>query len=72
MDDARRSQLWAELEQVLIEDAVYAPIYLDPEFFGVNARYENVKLRGPEWWEDVIFWHVPVDRRTPRDRMGRR
>jgi peptide/nickel transport system substrate-binding protein len=71
-DAARAGQLWGSLEQLLIDDAVYAPIYLDPEFYGVGKRFENVRLRGPEWWEDVIFWHVPLDRRTARDRMRAR
>ena len=44
------------------DDAVYAPLFLDPELFGVNRRFENVKFRGIEWWEDVIYWHVPEDR----------
>jgi peptide/nickel transport system substrate-binding protein len=71
-DDATAQPLWAALEQQLTDDAVYAPIFLDPEFYGVNTRFENVKLRGPEWWEDVIYWHVPTDRRTARDRMTAR
>ena len=32
----------------------------------------NVKFRGPEWWEDVIYWCVPENRRLPRDRQGAR
>jgi len=71
-DEAASQRLWAALEQQITDDAVYAPIFLDPEFYGVNARFENVKLRGPEWWEDVIYWHVPPDRRTARDRMSAR
>lgn len=69
-DKARAQEIWRELEQILIDDAVYAPIYLDPELFGVNTRYANVKFRGIEWWEDVPYWYIPVDQRLPRDRMN--
>jgi peptide/nickel transport system substrate-binding protein len=69
-DSTRARGMWQQLEQILVDDAVYAPIYLDPEFVGVNSRFANVKFRGPEWWEDVIYWHVPTNLRTPRDRMG--
>jgi peptide/nickel transport system substrate-binding protein len=71
-DSARSAALWGSLEQVLVDDAAYAPIYLDPEFYGVNKRFENVRMRGPEWWEDVIYWYVPLDRRTARDRLRTR
>ncbi|HEX2093521.1 MAG TPA: ABC transporter substrate-binding protein [Longimicrobiaceae bacterium] len=67
-DTTRARGLWRQFEQQVIDDAVYAPIFLDPEFYAVNARFGNVEFRGPEWWEDVIFWHVPPDRRLPRDR----
>lgn len=60
--------VWRELEQLMIDDAVYAPLYLDPELFGVHRRFENVGFRGIEWWEDVPYWFVPVDERLPRDR----
>lgn len=68
-DTTRARGLWRQLEQQVIDDAVYAPIFLDPEFYAVNDRFANVKFRGPEWWEDVIFWSVPADKRLPRDRM---
>ncbi|MEW5929072.1 MAG: ABC transporter substrate-binding protein [Gemmatimonadota bacterium] len=69
MNDSTRARgLWRQLEQQVIDDAVYAPIFLDPEFYAVNDRFANVKFRGPEWWEDVIYWHVPPDQRLPRDR----
>jgi peptide/nickel transport system substrate-binding protein len=71
-DSVRGMAQWSALEQILIEDAAYAPIYLDPEFYGVNRRFENARLRGPEWWEDVIYWYVPLDRRTARDRLRTR
>ncbi len=67
-DTVRARGLWARLEQQVTDDAVYAPIFLDPEFYAVNDRFANVKFRGPEWWEDVIFWNVPADKRLPRDR----
>jgi peptide/nickel transport system substrate-binding protein len=69
-DTARARGLWRQLEQQLIDDAVYAPIFLDPEFYAVNQRFANVKMRGPEWWEDVIYWSIPENRRLPRDRAG--
>lgn len=69
-DTTRARGLWRQLEQQLIEDAVYAPIFLDPEFYAVNERFANVKMRGPEWWEDVIYWSVPESRRLPRDRTA--
>ena len=59
---------WRELEQNLIDDAVYAPLYLDPELYGVNSRIKNVKFRGIEWWEDVPYWYIPEQLRLPRDR----
>ncbi|MBW3573150.1 MAG: hypothetical protein KY467_18795 [Gemmatimonadetes bacterium] len=71
-DTTRARGLWKQLEQQVIEDAVYAPIFLDPEFYAVNNRFANVKFRGPEWWEDVIFWSVPEHRRLPRDRAAAR
>ncbi|HEX8211227.1 MAG TPA: ABC transporter substrate-binding protein [Longimicrobium sp.] len=69
-DTTRARAMWRTLEQTAIDDAVYAPIFLDPEFYGVSARFSNVKFRGPEWWEDVIFWSIPTNRRTARDRMA--
>jgi peptide/nickel transport system substrate-binding protein len=67
-DTTRARGLWRQLEQQVIDDAVYAPIFLDPEFYAVNERFANVKFRGPEWWEDAIYWSVPENRRLPRDR----
>jgi peptide/nickel transport system substrate-binding protein len=69
-DEGRAQELWRSIEQHLVNDAAYAPIYLDPELYAVNNRFGNVRFRGPEWWEDVIYWHVPENRRLPRDRMG--
>jgi peptide/nickel transport system substrate-binding protein len=69
-DSTRARGLWRQLEQQVIDDAVYAPIFLDPEFYAVHQRFANVKFRGPEWWEDVIYWSVPENRRLPRDRQG--
>ena len=67
-DTTRARALWRELEQILIDDAAYAPLYLDPELFGVHARIQGVKFRGIEWWEDVPYWYIPESRRLPRDR----
>ncbi|HEX2077663.1 MAG TPA: ABC transporter substrate-binding protein [Longimicrobium sp.] len=67
-DTAKARGMWRQLEQQLIDDAVYAPIFLDPEFYAVHQRFANVRFRGPEWWEDVIFWSIPENRRLPRDR----
>jgi peptide/nickel transport system substrate-binding protein len=67
-DTARARGVWRELEQALIDDAVYAPIFMDPELFAVNARFRNVKFRGLEWVEDVPYWYVEPGRRLPRDR----
>lgn len=67
-DTARARALWAELEQLMIDDAVYAPIYLDPELFAVHSRFSNVRFRGIEWVEDVPYWYVAPDDRLPRDR----
>ncbi len=69
-DTTRARTHWRALEQQLIDDAVYAPIFLDPEFYAVHQRFANVKFRGPEWWEDVIYWSVPENRRIDRDRAG--
>ena len=67
-DSARARQLWRALEQQLVDDAPYAPLVMDPELFGVHARFQNVKFRGIEWWEDVPYWSIPEDQRLPRDR----
>jgi peptide/nickel transport system substrate-binding protein len=67
-DTAQARAHWAELEQLMIEDAVYAPIYMDPELFAVNARFRNVRFRGSEWVEDVPWWYVDPEQRLPRDR----
>jgi peptide/nickel transport system substrate-binding protein len=67
-DTTRARTIWAELEQLLIDDAVYSPIYLDPELFAVHARFRNVKFRGIEWNEDVPFWYIEPGDRLPRDR----
>jgi peptide/nickel transport system substrate-binding protein len=69
-DTTQLRLIWSEFEQIVIDDAVYAPIYLDPELFGVHARFENVRFRGIEWWEDVPYWYVPQERRLGRDRAG--
>ncbi|MBW3627914.1 MAG: hypothetical protein KY464_01335 [Gemmatimonadetes bacterium] len=67
-DTTRARQLWRTIEQQVVDDAVYAPLFLDPELFGVNRRFQNVKFRGVEWWEDVIYWYIPANQRLPRDR----
>jgi peptide/nickel transport system substrate-binding protein len=68
MDPQRQTRLWAEIEQIMIDDAVYAPLYLDPELFAVAARVETAPFRGIEWSENVPFWHIPAAGRLPRDR----
>lgn len=68
MDTTRARGLWRQIEQTAIDDAVYAPIFLDPEFYGVSSRIGNVKFRGIEWWEDVPYWSVAADKKLPRDR----
>ncbi|HEY0673619.1 MAG TPA: ABC transporter substrate-binding protein [Longimicrobiales bacterium] len=67
-DTTRARGVWRELEQLLIDDAVYAPVYLDPELFAVHARFRNVRFRGIEWVEDVPYWYVDPQQRLPRDR----
>jgi peptide/nickel transport system substrate-binding protein len=67
-DEGRRQRLWAQLEQQAIDDAVYAPLYLDPELFGVTSRVGNARFHGIEWSENVPFWYIAPDRRLPRDR----
>jgi peptide/nickel transport system substrate-binding protein len=71
-DSLRSRGLWQRIEQTVIDDAVYAPIFFDPEFYGVNSRFRGVKGRGPEWWEDVIYWWIPENLRTPQDRQSAR
>lgn len=71
-DTARARGMWRQIEQTVVTDAVYAPIFFDPEYYGVSARFRGVKFRGPEWWEDVIYWWIPENLRTPRDRQGSR
>jgi peptide/nickel transport system substrate-binding protein len=69
-DTTRARAIWSELEQLLIDDAVYAPIYLDPELFAVHSRFSNVKFRGIEWVEDVPYWYIEPSQRLPRDRTN--
>lgn len=67
-DTAVARGVWHRLEQIVTDEVPYAPLYLDPELFGVHERFQNVKFRGIEWWEDIIYWYVPTDQRLPRDR----
>jgi peptide/nickel transport system substrate-binding protein len=67
-DTSDQRPLWTEIEQLLIDDVVYAPIYMDPELFGVHSRFRNVRFRGLEWVEDAIHWHIDPADRLPRDR----
>lgn len=69
-DTAVARDVWRRLEQRTIDEVPYAPLFLDPELFGVHVRFRNVEFRGIEWWEDVIYWWVPADERLPRDRVG--
>jgi peptide/nickel transport system substrate-binding protein len=68
-DTAEVRRIWAELEQLVIDDAIYAPIYMDPELFAVHTRFRNVRFRGIEWFEDVPYWHIEPDDRLGRDRV---
>lgn len=68
-DTLRARTLWRDLEQTMIDDVVYAPIYMDPELYAVHSRFANVSFRGLEWVEDALYWHVPADRRLARDRV---
>jgi len=67
-DTARARPLWRQLEQIVLDEVPYAPIYLDPELFGVHSRFRNVKFRGIEWVEDVPYWYIDPADRLPRDR----
>jgi peptide/nickel transport system substrate-binding protein len=67
-DTAQLRTIWREFEQIVTDEVPYGPLYLDPELFGVNARIENVRFRGIEWWEDVPYWYIPAERLLPRDR----
>jgi peptide/nickel transport system substrate-binding protein len=68
-DTTRARPLWAELEQLMIDDAVYAPIFMDPELFGLHKRFRNVRFRGIEWVEDAPYWYVEPAERLGRDRV---
>ncbi|HEX6750356.1 MAG TPA: ABC transporter substrate-binding protein [Longimicrobium sp.] len=68
-DTTRYHAMWRQIEQTVIDDAVYAPIFFDPEYYGVSSRFRGVKFRGPEWWEDVIYWWIPPNLLTARDRQ---
>lgn len=65
-DTARARTIWRELEQLMIDDAVYAPIFMDPELYAVHSRLRNVEFRGLEWNEDAVYWWI-----DPADRLGR-
>jgi peptide/nickel transport system substrate-binding protein len=67
-DTLRARTFWRELEQAMIDDVVYAPIYMDPELYAVHSRFENVRFRGLEWVEDVPYWWIHPSRRLGRDR----
>jgi peptide/nickel transport system substrate-binding protein len=69
VDTARARAIWRELEQLMVDDAVYAPIYMDPELYAVNDRLSNVKFRGLEWNEDVVYWWIDPAARLSRDRL---
>ncbi len=67
-DTTRARRLWAELEQLMIDDAVYAPVYMDPELYALHTRFRNARFRGIEWTEDVPWWYIEPEDRLPRDR----
>ncbi|HEX8906522.1 MAG TPA: ABC transporter substrate-binding protein, partial [Longimicrobiaceae bacterium] len=69
-DSGKARGMWRQIEQTVVDDAVYSPIFFDPEFYGVSSRFRGVKFRGPEWWEDVIYWWIPPNLLTARDRQG--
>ncbi|MGH7447362.1 MAG: ABC transporter substrate-binding protein, partial [Longimicrobiales bacterium] len=68
-DTARARTLWRELEQLMIDDVVYAPVYMDPELYAVHARLRNVEFRGLEWNEDAVYWWIDSADRLGRDRV---
>lgn len=68
MDTARARTIWRELEQTMIDDAVYAPIYMDPELYGMHSRFSGVRFRGLEWTDDAPYWYIETTDRLPRDR----
>jgi peptide/nickel transport system substrate-binding protein len=68
MDTAHARTIWRELEQLMIDDVVYAPIYMDPELYGIHARFSGVRFRGLEWVDDAPYWYIPPAARLPRDR----
>jgi peptide/nickel transport system substrate-binding protein len=67
-DTTRARTIWRELEQLMIDDAIYAPLFMDPELFGVHSRFRNVRFRGIEWWEDIPYWYVEPGQLLGRDR----
>jgi peptide/nickel transport system substrate-binding protein len=69
MDTAHARTLWRELEQQMIDDAVYVPVYMDPELYGVHARFRGVRFRGLEWTDDAPYWYIEPADRLPRDRV---
>jgi peptide/nickel transport system substrate-binding protein len=70
-DTAAARPLWTELEQLMIDDAVYAPIYMDPELFALHSRFRNARFRFIEWVEDAPYWWVEPGERLGRDRVSR-
>jgi peptide/nickel transport system substrate-binding protein len=67
-DTVQLRRIWTEFERIVVEDAVYAPIYLDPELFAASRRMRNVNFSGVEWWEEAHLWYIPESQRLPRDR----
>jgi peptide/nickel transport system substrate-binding protein len=68
-DTATARRIWRELEQLVIDDAVYAPIYMDPELYAVSSRFQGVRFRGLEWVDDLPYWWVAPEDRVARDRV---
>lgn len=48
IDSEERKQVYARIQEIIVENAYWAPIYAEKVFFVVNNRVKDVKLEGVE------------------------
>jgi peptide/nickel transport system substrate-binding protein len=46
IDPEERKQVYARIQEIIVENAYWAPIYAEKVFYVVNSRVKNVKLEG--------------------------
>ena len=58
LDRGDRLQLYDQIEQVMYTDAVYIPLWKDPDLFAVSRRLQNVKWAGASPFWNVAEWAI--------------